>query len=260
KMKRKIIKIDKEKCDGCGLCVPACHEGALQIVDGKATLVKDSYCDGLGDCLGECPQGAISFEMREADAYDEQAVQERLQQQTAEKSGDESGLPKPGGGCPGLAAFSFDDEDDEAASPSEELESEAEADSALRQWPVQLKLVPVEAPYWQEADLLVAADCVPTAYGGFHSKLLDGKRLVIACPKLDDTAGYVDKLAAILSRNDIKSLTVAIMEVPCCGGLERKVREALSRSGKDIPLNILEIGVHGDLREKPGNDQRINLL
>lgn len=253
-MKRRIIKIDREKCDGCGLCVPACHEGAIEIIDGKATLVKDAYCDGLGDCLGECPQGAISFETREADPYDEAAVKVRMERRRT-TGGDAAGaaeLPKLGGGCPGLAAFSFDDnaEDEQDKNSNNPVPRSSEnhtAASELRQWPVQLKLVPVKAPYWDQADLLVAADCVPTAYADFHGQLLRDRRLVIACPKLDDTASYTEKLADILAGNDIRSVTVAIMEVPCCGGLDRMVRQAMTLSGRDIAVKTVTVGVCGKL-------------
>ena len=253
-MKRKIIKIDREKCDGCGLCVPACHEGAIEIIDGKATLVKDSYCDGLGDCLGECPQGAISFETREADPYDKAAVKARLEQRRtgSPDAGEAAKSPKLGGGCPGLAAFSFDDnsgdeQDENSNNPAPRPGENHKAASELRQWPVQLKLVPVQAPYWDQADLLVAADCVPTAYADFHAHLLRDRRLVIACPKLDDTAGYTEKLAEILAGNDIRSVTVAIMEFPCCGGLDRMVRQAVTLSGRDIPVKTATAGVRGSL-------------
>lgn len=249
-MKRKIITIDREKCDGCGLCVPACHEGAIEIVDGKATLVKDSYCDGLGDCLGECPQNAITFEMRDADPYDEAAVQRRLKEQAAaraEKSG--AGAPKSGG-CPGMRAFGFPAPHSQLPEDDEPAAQRPKAQSQLRQWPVQLKLVPVQAPYWSQAELLVAADCVPTAYAEFHADMLRDKRLVIACPKLDDTANYVEKLAAILAQNDIRSVTVAIMEVPCCGGLERMVQQAVAASGKSLPVKTLVVGIQGSLADR----------
>ena len=253
-MKRRIIKIDREKCDGCGLCVPACHEGAIEIVDGKATLVKDSYCDGLGDCLGECPQDAITFETREADPYDEEAVQQRLNERAgnaANSVGEKKPAPpKPGGGCPGMRAFSFEeDEDEDDAGSATPAPDGPAAQSELRQWPVQLKLVPVNAPYWDKANLLISADCVPTAYADFHKVLLRGKRLVIACPKLDDTSNYVDKLAAILAENDIKSVTVAIMEVPCCGGLDRMVQQAVAASGKTLPVTTYVAGVQGEDRK-----------
>jgi Pyruvate/2-oxoacid:ferredoxin oxidoreductase delta subunit len=253
-VKRKIIKIDEAKCNGCGLCVPACHEGALAIIDGKARLVKDSYCDGLGDCLGECPQDAIVIEERDVDPYDEAAVQKHLADRakaSAKPAPPAGGCPgmrafslataKPaGGGCPGSRAASFE-------APKAAAADSAPAQSALSQWPIQLHLVSPNAPYWEDADLLVAADCVLAAYPDLHSKLMKGRRLIIACPKLDDTGNYVEKLAAILATNSIKSLTVARMEVPCCGGICQIVGDALARSGRDIPTETITIGIQGDV-------------
>lgn len=237
-MKRKIIRIDEERCNGCGLCVPACHEGALQIVDGKARLVKDAYCDGLGDCLGECPQDAIAIEEREAEPYDEEAVQARL-------AASADAVPKAAGGCPGMKALNL--AGTRKAPEEKGLDSGTKHPSELRQWPVQLHLVPVHAPYWQEAQLLLCADCVPFAYADFHRDLLKGKQVINACPKLDDTSNYVDKLADILGENDIESLTVAHMEVPCCSGLVQIARQALQKSGRDVPLELVQVGVRGDL-------------
>jgi ferredoxin len=242
-MKRKIIRIDETKCNGCGLCVTACHEGALQIVDGKARLVKESYCDGLGNCLSECPQDAIIIEEREADPFDEAAVAANLAAAQAKPQA------SPGiahAGCPGLRAFAF-----AANSQAEAVPQNApEAVSELRQWPVQLALVPTTAPYWRDADILVAADCVSCAYGNFQAGLLRGKRLIIACPKLDDTSPYVDKLTAILRHNAVHSITVAHMEVPCCTGIVRLVETAVRNSGKQLPLCRVKIGVQGELLEQ----------
>lgn len=242
---RKIIKIDEDKCDGCGQCVSACHEGALQIVDGKARLVRDDYCDGLGDCIGECPQDALSFEVREAAPFDEAAVEEHLR---AQKAPAPAGCPSAaalGGplpcGCPSTQARKLD-------APALTPTADAPA-SALRNWPTQLKLVPVNAAYLDGADLLLSADCVPFAFGGFHTDLLPGKVVLQACPKLDDADFYRAKLAALLASNDINSLTVARMEVPCCGGLVAIAREALAASGKDIPLNVVTVGVGGEVLE-----------
>ena len=207
-MKRSIVSIDEEKCDGCGLCVPGCAEGALAVIDGKARLVKDSYCDGLGACLGVCPQGAITVTDREADPFNAGEVSHHS--------------------CPGSMV--------NAGAPEQ------------GQWPVQLRLVPVNAPFWQISDLLLAADCVPPTFQGFHDALLRGRRLVIACPKLDDTSGYLEKLTQILAVNEVNSLTVAIMEVPCCSGLERLARAALKASGREIPISIITIGVDGRLK------------
>lgn len=253
-MKRKIIHIDERKCNGCGLCVPACHEGALAIVDGKARLVKDSYCDGLGDCLGECPQDAITIEEREVDAYDEAAVQKHL----ADLAKAKAKPAPPAGGCPGLRAFSL------ATAPSggcpghravsldapKATSEAAPVASALSQWPIQLHLVSPNAPYWQDADLLVAADCVLAAYPRLHQDLLAGRRLIIACPKLDDTGNYVAKLAAILTSNSVRSLTVARMEVPCCAGIVHIAAQALAQSGRDLPLHTVTIGIQGDVLDR----------
>ena len=242
---RKIIRIDEEKCNGCGQCVDACHEGALQIVDGKARLVRDDYCDGLGDCIGECPQDAISFEVREAAPFDEAAVEEHLRAQEAPAP---AGCPSAAAlgaalpcGCPSTRARKLDAP---ALTPTGDAPP-----SALRNWPTQLKLVPVNAAYLDGADLLLSADCVPFAYGGFHTDLLPGKVVLQACPKLDDAEFYRAKLAALLAANDISSLTVARMEVPCCGGLVAIAREALAASGRDIPLHVVTIGVSGEVLE-----------
>ncbi len=253
KVKRNIIHIDEDKCNGCGLCVPACEEGALQIIDGKARLVKEIYCDGLGNCLGECPQGAITIEEREADPFSEEAVAEHLTSQKSRQAEEpatsaesaaaaESGC---GGGCPGSAMLDLM-RGKTPESPST-ASGASSAESALRQWPVQLHLVNPAAPYWRDADLLIAADCVPVAYAGFHSELLAGRRVIIACPKLDDTSPYVGKLAALLSRNSIKSITVAHMEVPCCGGLGRMVQAALDAAQSPLEVNDVCIGIRGDV-------------
>ncbi len=238
-MKRKIIKIDEERCNGCGLCVPACHEGAIRIIDGKARLVRESYCDGLGDCLGECPMDAITMEERDAEEFNPEAVKVRQKAQAETTNGAPSGGAPCG--CPGTAAFSFSHEKNNL--PEGGVTSQP---SALRQWPVQLHLVPVDAPYWTDADLLIAADCVPVAFGDFHRKLLQDKQLMIACPKLDDSSNYVKKLRNILAVNSIKSLTVAFMGVPCCTGIVRMAQEALRLSGRDIPLNLVKIGIRGE--------------
>ena len=223
-MIRKIIKIDEERCNGCGACAAACHEGAIGMVDGKARLLREDYCDGLGDCLPACPTGAITFEEREAPAYDEAAVQ--------------AAKARKGGGCPGSRVKTM--ARDEASAPA------GEQPSRLRQWPVEIQLVPVAAPYFDGCDLLVAADCTAFAYGAFHEKLLKGKILLVGCPKLDHV-NYAEKLAEIFRRNDIRSITVARMEVPCCGGLEFAVRTALEESGKDIPTEVVTISVEGEI-------------
>jgi len=258
---RNVIHIDEEKCDGCGQCAIACAEGAIEIVDGKARLVSERYCDGLGACIGECPQDAIRIEQREVDDYDVQATREHLQRigrdptaahdPDAEHGPAQDELPC---GCPGSAARSFTAAAAQTACPGSAARTLAPSaeqgrtvqPSALGQWPVQLTLVPPTAPYFQGADLLVTADCVPYAYASYHADLLSGKAVVVACPKLDNAEAHLAKLAAILSASDVQSITVAIMEVPCCGGLVHMVKRALSDSGKDIPLEIITIGVRGD--------------
>ncbi len=224
-MIRKIIQIEEAACNGCGACAAACHEGAIQMVDGKAKLMRDDYCDGLGDCLPACPTGAIRFVEREAPAYDEAAVRRA-----------KAAAGMPAGGCPGSRARSL--ERTEAPAPS------GEQPSRLRQWPVQIQLVPVRAPYFADCDLLVAADCTAYACGAFHERLLKGKILLVGCPKLDPV-DYAEKLEAIFRQNDLRSVTVARMEVPCCGGLEHAVRTALERSGKPLPLEVITISADG---------------
>lgn len=235
---RKIIKIDQDKCNGCGLCVTACHEGAIVLVDGKAGLLRDDYCDGLGDCLPACPTGAISFETRDAAPYDEAAVLARLRK--------ESGGSPLFNGCPGArAALNEIKPAREAGEAAQNTESgTGERPSQLRQWPVQIKLAPVDAPYFAGADLLIAADCTAFACADLHERLMRGRITLIGCPKLDQ-ADYAEKLAAILARNDIHSISVARMEVPCCAGLAHAVQGALQRSGKNIPLRIITITTNG---------------
>ena len=225
-MLRKIITIDKEKCNGCGLCAKACHEGAIGMVEGKAKLLREDYCDGLGDCLPACPTGAITFEVREALAYDEQAVR-RAQQ--------EASLPC---GCPGSQSKAIQP----AATP--QTSYVGEIPSQLRQWPVQIKLVPVNAPYFDGANLLVAADCTAYAYGDFHSRFIRNRVTLIGCPKLD-MVDYTEKLTQIIANNNIKSVTVTRMEVPCCGGIEHAVKAALQASGKFIPWQVVTISADG---------------
>ena len=227
---RKIIKIDEEKCNGCGLCVPSCAEGALQIIDGKAKLVSEQYCDGLGACLGECPQDALHIEEREAEEFDEEAVEHYL----------ESKQPEPCN-CPSAAVSQFEDR----AVESRDEES-APTRSRLSNWPVQLTLVPPSAPFLKGADLLLAADCVPFAHADFHRDLLQGHALLIACPKLDDFPAHLGKLAQVLRQAKPKSITVAHMEVPCCSGLTYMAQKAIEASGEDIPLHEITIGVRGE--------------
>lgn len=280
-MLRKIIHIDEDKCTGCGLCVDACHEGAIAMVDGKARLVRDDYCDGLGDCLPACPTDAISFVEREAAPYDE-AVAAHLA--TRNNNGMSSSAPAaphggcpgsaartliagvskpasaPRGGCPGSRSRSLDGAPAPAASaPATRTAAPAAADNAdplatiaaalpnrLAQWPCQIKLVPVQAPYYQGRGLLIAADCTAFACASFHERFMNGNVTIIGCPKLDE-GSYTDKLAAIITANDITSVTVARMEVPCCGGLERAAAEACAQSGKDIPFEVVTFAINGDV-------------
>lgn len=226
-MLRKIIKIDEEKCNGCGACAAACHEGAIAMVNGKAQLTREDYCDGLGDCLPACPTDAISFEEREAPAYDEAAVR-------ASKAENPHGVLACG--CPGTQSREI---------KHEECDCSAEkVSSQLSQWPVQIKLVPVNAPYFDGARLLIAADCTAYAYGNFHSEFIRGNITLIGCPKLDE-GDYTDKLTAIIANNNIKSVTIVRMEVPCCGGLENAAKRALQKSGKFIPWRVVTISTDG---------------
>lgn len=230
-MLRKIIRIDEEKCNGCGLCAEACHEGAIGMVDGKAKLLRDDYCDGLGDCLPVCPTGAITFEKREAAAYDEGAVKAAM----AEREGKKAPLPC---GCPGSNSKAIRRE------AANTVPAVSGAESMLNQWPVQIKLAPVNAPYFDGANLLIAADCSAYAYGNFHRTFIKNRITLIGCPKLDE-GDYADKLTAILSQNDVKSLTVVRMEVPCCGGIEQAAKRALQQSGKFIPWQVVTISTDG---------------
>ena len=232
-MIRRIIQIDEEKCNGCGACAKACHEGAIGMVNGKAKLLRDDYCDGLGDCLPTCPTGAITFVEREAAAYDEAAVLARKQEKKSQTCG-----------CPGSQArvLQGSPERREAAAES------AAVPSQLRQWPVQIKLVPVRAPYFDGADLLIAADCSAYAYGNFHQDFIRGRITLIGCPKLDGV-DYSEKLTEILRSNDIRSVTVVRMEVPCCGGLQHAAETALRSSGKHIPWQVVTIRADGTILE-----------
>jgi Pyruvate/2-oxoacid:ferredoxin oxidoreductase delta subunit len=239
---RNIVRIDEEKCNGCGLCILACAEGALRIVDGKAKLVSDKYCDGLGACIGECPQGAITIETREAEEFDEEAVEEHLKaKQPVPATHHVHSIPQS---CPSAKVMHFERNLTEKAT----MNIPEKRESMLSQWPVQLTLLPPNAPFFENADLLVAADCVPFAYANFHNDFLKGRTLVIGCPKLDDAAFYKEKLAEIFKQSNIRSVTVVNMEVPCCFGLHRLVKEALDSSGKIIPLRQEIIGIKGDKR------------
>lgn len=236
-MIRQIIKIDKEKCNGCKLCVSACHEGAIAMVDGKAELIRDDYCDGLGDCLPVCPTGAITFEQREASPYNEQEVEENKKKKLKP-------LPQMGG-CPGSRAHAIV----RATPASDDSTPEKQnTPSRLNQWPVQIKLVPVTAPYFNNANLLISADCAAYAFGNFHNAFMKNKITIIGCPKLDQ-GEYSEKLSAILKQNNIKSVTVIRMEVPCCGGIETAVKTALQNCGKMIPWQVVTISTQGEIIE-----------
>jgi Pyruvate/2-oxoacid:ferredoxin oxidoreductase delta subunit len=239
KVKRKIIKIDEEKCDGCELCIPACPEGALQIVDGKAKLVKENFCDGLGACLGECPQGALSIEEQEVEEYNEEGVIAHLKKSPKLLEKHLKHLKEHAHeitACPSAQMLHWERKE-------EEVKEKVGVSSELRQWPIQLHLVPPDAPYFQNADLILVADCVPFAYANFHTDFLKGKSIAIGCPKLDDIDAYVNKIEQIIENSNIKSLKVVHMEVPCCHGLVHIAKEALSRSGKDIPFESVIISI-----------------
>ena len=237
KLLRKIVKIDEEKCNGCGVCVPACAEGALQIIDGKARLVREQYCDGLGDCLGECSQGAITIEEREAEEFNAEAIEHHLH--SKEPVSDE--LPC---GCPSATVTQFERRTSTEI-PAAEI-TEVPYQSMLTHWPVQLTLVPPSAPFLQGTDLVLAADCVPFAYPGFHQEFLKDHALVVACPKLDDFEAHLRKLTEILRHSAPKSLTVVHMEVPCCFSLVDMAQKAILASGKDISFREITIGIQGN--------------
>ena len=236
---RNIVEIDEEKCDGCGLCVITCAEGALEIRDGKAKIIKDMYCDGLGACIGECPQGALKIVKKEAAPFNEKATEEHLKS-LREKKTEESPL-RAEAGCPGAKLVHF-----QCQTPAAATQETGSTASELRNWPVQIHLLPATAPFFDGAELLIAADCVPFAMGDFHQRLLSGKILAVGCPKLDDSEFYLDKLAQIFADNDIKSITIGYMEVPCCAGLLRMVYKALEASGKEIPVDITKVSIRGE--------------
>lgn len=230
-MIRKIIKINEEKCNGCGACAAACHEGAIEMINGKAKLTREDYCDGLGDCLPACPTDAISFEEREAPAYDEVAVQRAKMQK--------HGMTLPCG-CPGTHSKSIN------RSETNESGYTSPVSSRLQQWPVQIKLVPVNAPYFDNANLLIAADCTAYAYGNFHNDFIKNHITLIGCPKLDE-GDYAEKLTQIIANNNIKSVTIVRMEVPCCEGIENAAKSALQASGKFIPWRVVTISTNGNI-------------
>ena len=232
---RKIVKIDEEKCTGCGQCVIACAEGAIEIIDGKAKLVSDTYCDGLGACIGDCPEGALTIEEREAKEFDEELVKERL------KMIEEREMPR---GCPGSMARAIARE-----TVGADNVTTGAMQSELINWPVQLMLVSPAAPYFREADLMLVADCVPFALANFHSRFLRGRPVVVGCPKLDDADYYVEKLAEILKQSSVKSLTVVHMEVPCCSGLNYIASKAIELSGVDLPVQDITVTIQGEVMD-----------
>jgi Fe-S-cluster-containing hydrogenase component 2 len=242
-MIRKIVKIDEEKCTGCGLCASACHENAIVMENGKAHLLRDDFCDGFGDCLPACPAGAISIEEREGAEYDPQAVEKRKQNLMQQHS--ESSIPhNHSGGCPGSAMHTFNRAQDSVS--ENEPSNKTAVKSELMQWPVQIKLLPVQAPFYENANLLIAADCTAYAYAAFHRDFIKNHITLVGCPKLDE-GDYTEKLTAIISQNNIKSLTIVRMEVPCCGGLERASTEALKASGKFLPWRVVVISRDGEI-------------
>ncbi len=268
-MIRKIVRIDRDKCNGCGACASACQEGAIRMIDGKAVVTREDYCDGLGNCLPACPTGAITIEEREAVPFDENAVKaamaakeatDQAQTFTAPRPAKARGCPGsmaksiPHAGCPGSMARSLSHGAPQPAVPAfaaqaGESENSTPAQSALSQWPVQIKLVPVNAPYFAGADLLIAADCTAYAYAAFHRDFIAGRVTLIGCPKLDE-GDYSEKLTQIVKENDIRSVTVVRMEVPCCGGLEKAARTALMNCGKCIPWQVVTIGLDGRITDR----------
>lgn len=254
---REMVKIDEDKCDGCGLCVPACAEGAIQIIDGKAKLIADNLCDGLGACLGDCPQGAITIEKREADEYDEAAVEQHLDKIGREETVRQHPAPAAGG-CPSAQVKSFSAPTG-GGCPSAKLMNFGRQNGAddnqagqrpteLRQWPVLLNLVPPTAPFLEGKELLLSADCAPYAYADYHKDILKGRSVVVGCPKFDDAQLYIEKLTAMIQNGGISKIVVAHMEVPCCSGLIAIAKQAIERSGVDMPLEMIKIGIQGDLK------------
>lgn len=252
-IKRKIIKIDESLCDGCALCIPSCPEGALQIIDGKARLVRQSFCDGLGACLGDCPQGALTVVESFVDQYDEEGVLEHIKATVPEKlqthidhlrehAHELNLIETPAAGCPSSRMIQWD------TKPA--LQKKTVYSSQLHQWPIQLHLVPPTAPYFQNANFVLVADCVPFAYANFHSEILSGNAIAIACPKLDDTSPYLQKLAQIFKTANLKSVKVVVMEVPCCSGLVRIAKEAADNAGLDLPIEVVTIGIKGNMLGK----------
>ncbi len=248
-MIRKIIHIDEDKCNGCGICATACHEGAIDIIDGKAKLVREHFCDGFGDCLPGCPTGAITFEEREAPAYDEAAVkQAQLEKQQAKMQ--REGMQLPHAGCPGsrMRQMKRSQNEETTTENTTAYNTNVVMKSQLGNWPVQIKLAPVQAPYFEGAKLLIAADCTAYAYANFHQEFIRGKVTLIGCPKLD-AVNYSEKLTEIIRNNDIQSVTIVRMEVPCCGGLEMAAKKAIQDSGKFLPWQVTTISIDGEILE-----------
>jgi NAD-dependent dihydropyrimidine dehydrogenase PreA subunit len=247
-MQRNIIKIDRDLCDGCGLCVDACAEGAIQLIDDKATLVSEVYCDGLGACIGDCPTGALTIEKREAVAFDEEATEEYLARIKAKEQPAPPASKPLGhfGGCPGSALRNFD----KPAAATADPVPAGSVQSQLGHWPVQLMLVPPHAPFLQGADILICADCVPFALPDFHSRFLSGRAVLIGCPKLDDNQYYLEKLKETFAVANPKSITVLKMEVPCCSGIAHAAIEAQKASAPDVPLTVRTIGIRGDVYDE----------
>jgi NAD-dependent dihydropyrimidine dehydrogenase PreA subunit len=252
-MKRNIIRIDEEKCNGCGLCIPNCAEGSLEIRNGKAVLVKEALCDGLGACLGHCPEDALIIEERDSDAFDEELVEERLKQlamqEAAQKADEAPGCGCSGGSMPSFGGCPSAQVTNIKAAGADADESGDKSPSHLAQWPVQLGLLPPTAPFFKDADLLLAADCVPFAYPDFHRDFLKGKAVAMACPKLDNADAHYQKLVALFAQSGIKSITVARMEVPCCGGLVAMAKAALRDSGSTLELNEVVVGRDGSIQQ-----------
>jgi len=251
KVIRKIIEIDEELCDGCGNCVPSCAEGALEIIDGKARVVADIYCDGLGACLGECPQDALHIVEREAEEFDEEAVEEFLAEKKAAKPAAPKIMPMVSGGCPSARMQTFKSP---AAGPATartgDTSAGPEVDSALSHWPVQIMLVPPTAPFLKGADLLVLADCVPVAFPTVHRDFISGKAVLMGCPKLDNAQYYIEKFAQIFKESGVKSITTVIMEVPCCGGLPMIIKKGMEMAGVNIPMEQVVISTRGQILER----------
>lgn len=247
-MVRQVIHIDEEKCNGCGLCATACHEGAIDIVDGKAKLARENFCDGFGDCLPNCPTGAITFEQREALEYDEAAVKESQKKEEEKKMFEQ--MHHAGGGCPGSRFMQLKREEEAVQNETSPVTENVctKQQSRLQQWPIQIKLLPVQAPFYDGAKLLIAADCTAYAYANMHEDFMKGKITLIGCPKLD-AVDYSEKLTEIIRENDIKSVTIVRMEVPCCGGLQAATENALKASGKFIPWQVVTISRDGKILE-----------